>query len=602
MVAVKGDSGKEILNTAAQDSVSGFVDDDLSQSEGSDSDYELPESASTPNLKEAVDLIKRSVSLSSLQNISSGPHSEVRRQIQKKLWRPQDDEAKIPTDWERLMIHVIRGASRAFTLAYGLRGSINFLFVIVKALRSRKPINKSDLKIAFTSEATIRFALCFGIWASIFKFTNNALRLVTPRHIKPRNANRRSAHNTPEPTMRIEKDGNLTLAARQNNERRKSEWKHISSLDPRSRKWHAYLAGAVSSMAFVVMKRDFVRSLGTHLFVRGLEGTCRMANRAGYLYVPYGSVLVFGLANVQIILSWLGAPEYLERSYKAWIDKASGLSPEILRSYTLSLTLGGPSPWDLVHLMGGEIPKPISTNPLKFSDVPPNAVAPLGVSGEMIRRIYRWCDDGNPPRFPTCGLHHMYTTNHFVSTVRNYWILWKFVIPVYLTLYFVPLVFLRPKLLLKTPLLTSVRTLLAATRSSAFLATYGLIVKSAFCILYASADGITHSWLKNYAVMRRLSNLLVDHRMMGLAGFLSCLSLFVEHHRRRNELTMYVLPKALESFWKSGRARGIFPRVPMGDYILAAAGLSMIMGTYAENPQNLSKIVSLVLYQFLGRN
>ena len=81
MVAVKGDSGKEILNTAAQDSVSGFVDDDLSQSEESDSDYELPESASTPNLKEAVDRIKRSVSLSSLQNISSGPHSEVRRQI-----------------------------------------------------------------------------------------------------------------------------------------------------------------------------------------------------------------------------------------------------------------------------------------------------------------------------------------------------------------------------------------------------------------------------------------------------------------------------------------------------------------------------------------
>ena len=57
MVAVKGDSGKEILNTAAQDSVSGFVDDDLSQSEESDSDYELPESASTPNLKEAVDVL-----------------------------------------------------------------------------------------------------------------------------------------------------------------------------------------------------------------------------------------------------------------------------------------------------------------------------------------------------------------------------------------------------------------------------------------------------------------------------------------------------------------------------------------------------------------
>ena len=92
MVAVKGDSGIETFNTVAQDSVSGSVDDELSRSdtEESDSDYELPVSASTPNLMEAMDRIKRSVSFSSLQNISSGTHSEVRRQIQKKLWRPQD--------------------------------------------------------------------------------------------------------------------------------------------------------------------------------------------------------------------------------------------------------------------------------------------------------------------------------------------------------------------------------------------------------------------------------------------------------------------------------------------------------------------------------
>ena len=61
MVAVKGDSGIETFNTVAQDSVSGSVDDELSRSdtEESDSDYELPVSASTPNLMEAMDRIKR---------------------------------------------------------------------------------------------------------------------------------------------------------------------------------------------------------------------------------------------------------------------------------------------------------------------------------------------------------------------------------------------------------------------------------------------------------------------------------------------------------------------------------------------------------------
>ena len=102
--------------------------------------------------------------------------------------------------------------------------------------------------------------------------------------------------------------------------------------------------------------------------------------------------------------------------------------------------------------------------------------------------------------------------------------------------------------------------------------------------------------------MRRVSKLLIDNRMKGLAGFLSCLSLFIEERRRRKELTLYVLPKALESFWATGRNVGYIPHVPLGEYIMAATGLSMLMGSYAQNPDNLSKLVSLIIYQFIGRN
>ena len=35
---------------------------------------------------------------------------------------------------------------------------------------------------------------------------------------------------------------------------------------------------------------------------------------------------------------------------------------------------------------------------------------------------------------------------------------------------------------------------------------------------------------------------------------------------------------------------------------MAATGLSMLMGSYAQNPDNLSKLVSLIIYQFIGRN
>lgn len=571
----------------------------------SERDYELPDSASTPNLIEAMDHIKRSMSFKSFQELSARPSSEVRRRIQKKLWRPQDDETKIPNDWERLMVHVIRGASRAFTLAYGIRSSIQFLFVLIKALRTRKPIDKNNLKAAFTGESTVRFALLFGLWAAIYKFTSNALRLTTPPRVRPRMKGQRSLSGSPDSSVRMEKDMGLTLTTRDklSSSKKKAEFRHLSAYDPRVRKWHAYLAGAVSTLAFVVVKRDFMRSFGTQIFVRGLEGMVHTASKAGYLHIPYGSFIVFGLANMQIILSWLGAPQYLERSYKLWIDKASSLPKESFNLYTQSVTTGELDPWDLVRILGGKVPEQSGPNPYQFDDIPPSKEYPMGVSGTVIGRVYRWMDHGNPARYPTCALQHPYTANHLYATARSFWLTTKFVMPVYMTLYFVPMFFLRPKVFFKSPLATSVRSLLGALRSTTFLSTYVLIVKSMFSLLHAMSDGIYYNkWLNQFAVMRAFSRLLVDHRMKGLAGFMSCLSLFVEHHRRRNELTMYVLPKALESFWKSGRARGIFPHVPMGDYILTAIGLSMIMGTYAENPQNLSKIVSMSLFQFLGRN
>ena len=87
-----------------------------------------------------------------------------------------------------------------------------------------------------------------------------------------------------------------------------------------------------------------------------------------------------------------------------------------------------------------------------------------------------------------------------------------------------------------------------------------------------------------------------------IPGFLSCLALFVEQPRRRSELSAYVLPKALESYWALGRRKGVLPRVPYGDFWLASVSISLIMGTYVHHPESLSRLVSLVIYQFLGRN
>ena len=408
------------------------TEDDLSA-------HTLSPNTSTPNLLETVDQIKRSLSITTLQELSQRPSTEVRRSIQKKIWRPHDDEARLPADWERLVIYVFRAGGRAFMLSYGLRSTLSFLLTIVKSLRSRRPVDKKQLKEAFVGENTVRFALAFGVWACVYKFVNNALRLLTPypKAAIPSRAPMRRTQTAPAATFKLggmddHSELHEKISREEMHQKRRWEWKHLSTYDPRVRSWHAYVAGAASSVAFFVEKKSVVRSLTLQIFVRGLEGTYRHARANGMPGIPYGEVIVFGLANVQIIMSWLGAPQYLDRGYKSWIDKASSVPKPTLRNYLSQAANKTPDPWALVELFGGKIPEPKTENPRTFEDLPPNKHAPDGVSGKTIERVYNWMEHGHLDRFPNCLMSHLNTDNHFYATYQNFCKAWKFIMYVFL--------------------------------------------------------------------------------------------------------------------------------------------------------------------------
>jgi hypothetical protein len=79
----------------------------------------------------------------------------------------------------------------------------------------------------------------------------------------------------------------------------------------------------------------------------------------------------------------------------------------------------------------------------------------------------------------------------------------------------------------------------------------------------------------------------ISKRSFWLGGFLAGLSLFVEERRRRAELAMYVMPKALESTWKVARGKGYLPgseatrRSGLGETLLTAIGMAMVMVRFA---------------------
>jgi hypothetical protein len=63
-----------------------------------------------------------------------------------------------------------------------------------------------------------------------------------------------------------------------------------------------------------------------------------------------------------------------------------------------------------------------------------------------------------------------------------------------------------------------------------------------------------------------------------MVGALCGLSLLVEAPKRRAELAMYVMPKALESAWVTARGRGwVHGGGRTGASLLCAAGMGMVM-------------------------
>lgn len=175
--------------------------------------------------------------------------------------------------------------------------------------------------------------------------------------------------------------------------------------------------------------------------------------------------------------------------------------------------------------------------------------------------------------------------------------------PVYLTLYVVPALFLRPGAFAKAPMNILKRSLFGASRSSAFLAGYITLIKGGYCLTQLLYETVYfNGTLRKIPGLLALTRFISTDAFKTVPGFLTCLPMFIEPRNRRSDLTLYVWPKALQTLWNTGRARGYFPPVKGGDFFLTAAGLSLIMGTYATNPEHLSRIVSRVVYQFVGRN
>jgi hypothetical protein len=228
----------------------------------------------------------------------------------------------------------------------------------------------------------------------------------------------------------------------------------------------------------------------------------------------------------------------------------------------------------------------------------------------------------NGDRVSPCHAVHNWRDSCYLTGPERVWQVAVFMAPVYGALNFIPTILFRQKAFLKEPLKVILRALMGTARSAFFLGVFTGLYQWLFC-------GKTNLWLILAALRKRaakvgatgtkgaaplvaqaaaivpqsVQNMLVQKQSYWVVGFISGLTVLLEEPRRRAELALYVLPKALESAWGVARGRGYVSQMGWaGDALLAGVGCGALMGTYQNDPGHLGGLVRKVVYQFVGPN
>lgn len=135
------------------------------------------------------------------------------------------------------------------------------------------------------------------------------------------------------------------------------------------------------------------------------------------------------------------------------------------------------------------------------------------------------------------------------------------VLPLYTSLNLVPLAVFRWRKLLSSPSSALFKALTSALQSSAFI--------GAFVGSYMAMIDL-HRWACRG-----------DHpAVYWLAGLVAGYTVLLERPSRHVDLSLYVLPRALDSLYKRLAQRGMVVSIPHGDVLLFAVAMAMLMATY----------------------
>ena len=205
------------------------------------------------------------------------------------------------------------------------------------------------------------------------------------------------------------------------------------------------------------------------------------------------------------------------------------------------------------------------------------------------------------PRQAPCEITHGWVDNCRNAPLDRFLSVSKWMLPIYGALHLIPAVLFKRKIFLENPWRVLARAGLGTARSSAFLGVFVVIYQSKPLSLNEFQRLMSSSSLSAFFCLRfNFQEYLLSDRSpvkfrkeflafiaakqwLWVGGMLSGLSIFVEEKRRRGELTMYVLPKGLESVWATARGRGlIFETGKYGEALVSLIRSIIVYSMVAE--------------------
>ena len=260
--------------------------------------------------------------------------------------------------------------------------------------------------------------------------------------------------------------------------------------------------------------------------------------------------LAFSVATMMVMYAYVFRPETIPSSYMKLIQKVSPIEPTSMRAIKESVR-GIPMDVSFYNEYARKMSRGVLTSPLK---------------SELVDML-------------PCAIIHPNSTSCLYQQFYVYSKSLRFLIPLYTSISFFSLAFGGFKGFSSDPLTKIGSLILSSLRSSVFVASVGNIYNGFECI-----------------VRRTFSK---DHKFLFcVGGFLSGLSILIEKKSKRAEFALYVIPRALDIFYRQLLDRKFVPDFPGGSILIFSFSIALLSLFSDHHPEFLPKFLK-TLFDFL---